>query len=251
MISRKKSRLVLSIVFSGLLSIMCTSSYAGRSVRSDASDSAFDTLGGFWGEDTEQFAVSGIEGRTEFKLNFGNAAGARFYTFCMSEDGFLRFVTTDTCDPLLYALPPAGNYIAVFATDLDTSSGFGSLARTRGFVDFKEPHKLPQAVPAMRFWWNGILLADDATFTTFSVQIVLLDRSGGTNKGDFDIELNYGNNLDDTVPPPGTESNPNANGFQGLSLGPHLRGPTSGPFVTDGIPVRFCFRGGKLRATCN
>ena len=49
MISRKKLRLVLSVVSTGLLSIVCASSQAGRSVRSDASDDAFEFLGGFWG----------------------------------------------------------------------------------------------------------------------------------------------------------------------------------------------------------
>ena len=50
MISRKKLRLVLSVVSTGLLSIVCASSQAGRSVRSDSSDNAFESLGGFWGE---------------------------------------------------------------------------------------------------------------------------------------------------------------------------------------------------------
>ena len=103
----------------------------------------------------------------------------------------------------------------------------------------------------MRFWWNGVTLAGDAT--AFDVQIALIDRSNGTNNGNFDIELNYGDggNLipDDQVPPV-----PNADGFQGFVLGPNSSGPTFGPFgpfETDGSPIRFCFRGGKLRATCN
>jgi len=249
MFSRKKSRLVVSVVSSGLLSLVCASSHAGRSVRSDASDSAFDSQGGFWGTDTEQFGVPGFfAGRTEFKLNLGNSAGARYYTVCMSEDGFLKLVGGDTCADADYALPPTGNYIAVFATDLDsTAAGFGSLIRTRGFVDTKSTYRLPQAVPAMRFWWSAVTLDDDPNLLTFDVQIVLLDRSKGTNNGDFDIEFNYGNG--EQIPPVGTEANPNAAGFRGFKLGPNSRGPTAGPFGpfdTAGAPIRFCFRAGKL-----
>lgn len=251
MFSHTRIKLVSSVVSLALLSIVCTSSDAGRAVRSDSGDSAFDTLGGFWGDGpngTEQsdFGVPGVEGRTQFRLNLGNAAGPRIYTFCMSEEGFLRLVTSDTCDPTDYALPPAGNYIAVFATDLDSNTG-GGLTRTRGFVDFKDPHKLPQAVPAMRFWWNGVSLP---TGEPINVQIVLLDRSEGNSPGDFDIELNYGDGGPDSTPPAGVSSA----GFQGFKLGPHSRGPTFGPFGpfdTNGTPIFFCFRGGHLRATCH
>ena len=39
----------------------------------------------------------------------------------MSEDGFLKLARQhDTCADADYALPPTGNYIAVFATDLDS-----------------------------------------------------------------------------------------------------------------------------------
>jgi len=249
MFSRKKVRLVVSVVSSGLLSLVCASSHAGRSVRSDASDSAFEFLGGFWGTDAQQFGGPGfVAGRTEFKLNLGNSAGARYYTVCMSEDGFLKLVGGDTCADADYALPPTGNYIAVFATDLDsTAAGFGSLIRTRGFVDTKSTYRLPQAVPAMRFWWSAVTLDDDPNLLTFDVQIVLLDRSKGTNNGDFDIEFNYGNG--EQIPPVGTEANPNAAGFRGFKLGPNSRGPTAGPFGpfdTAGAPIRFCFRAGKL-----
>ena len=249
MFSRKKVRLVVSVVSSSLLSLVCASSHAGRFVRSDASDSAFEFLGGFWGTDTEQFGGPGFfAGRTEFKLNLGNSAGARYYTVCMSEDGFLKLVGGDTCADADYALPPTGNYIAVFATDLDsTAAGFGSLIRTRGFVDTKSTYRLPQAVPAMRFWWSAVTLADDPGVLTFDVQIVLIDRSKGTNNGDFDIEFNYGNG--EQIPPVGTEANPNAAGFRGFKLGPNSRGPTAGPFGpfdTAGAPIRFCFRAGKL-----
>jgi len=251
MFSGKKSRLVVSVLSSGLLSLVCTSSHAGRSVRSDASDSAFENLGGFWGSDTQEFGATGSEGRTPFKLNLGNASGARFYTVCFSEDGFLKLVGSDTCADTDYALPPTGNYIAVFATDLDSNSGF--LFRTRGFVDTKlhVPHRLFQAVPAMRFWWSGVTLAGDGN--AFDVQIVLLDRSKGTNNGDFDIEFNYGNGSGEPVPPVAAQGNTNAAGFRGFKLGPTTRGPTPGPFGpfdTDGAPIRFCFRAGKL-ATCN
>jgi hypothetical protein len=88
MFSWKKSRLVVSVLSSGVLSLVCATSHAGRSVRSDASDNAFEFLGGFWGTDAQQFGGPGFAGRTEFKLNLGNASGARFYTVCMSEDGF-------------------------------------------------------------------------------------------------------------------------------------------------------------------
>lgn len=254
MISRNKLKLVLSVVSVGLLSIVSASSHAGRSVRTDASDGAFEFLGGFWGSDNTLFGSPGFEIRTQFKLNFGNAAGARYYTVCMSEDGFLRFVGTTTCADADFSLPTTGNYIAVFATDLAfDSSGFGSQVYTRGFVDLKAPYKLPQVVPAMRFWWNGVILADDTGLNQFDVQIVLLDRSGGRNNGNFDIELNYGNG--DQVPPVGTETNPDAiNAFQGFTLGPNSSGPTIGPFGpfdTSGAPIRFCFRGGILRETCN
>ena len=103
----------------------------------------------------------------------------------------------------------------------------------------------------MRFWWSGVSLAGDPTVHTFDVQIVLIDRSNGTNNGNFDIEFNYGNGGD--VVPPWHRSNPNADGFQGFKLGPNSRGPTAGPFGpfdTNGAPIRFCFRGGA-RVTCN
>ena len=246
MISRKKQRLVLSVVSTGLLSMVCASSQAGRAVRSDSSDGAFDSLGGFWGEDA--FAdppFPGFDfGRTEFKLKINPNGEARFFTVCMSEDGFLRFIDSSTaCVDTDYALPPAGNYIAVFATDLDSSSGF--LRHTRGFVDFNPPSRLWQAAPAMRYWWNGVTLAGDTS--PFDVQIVLIDRSSGTNNGNFDIELNYGIG-GDIVPPV-----PNSDGFQGFKLGPSSKGPMFGPFgpfEQDGVPIRFCFRGGK-RVTCN
>jgi hypothetical protein len=252
--SRQKSRLVLCVISTGLLSIMSASSQAGRSVRSDSSDGAFEFLGGFWGTDNQQFGEPGFAGRTEFKLKINPSGDARFFTVCMSEEGFLKLIVSATCADSDYDLPPTGNYIAVFATELDsTSSGFGALNRTRGFVDISAPYRLSQAKPAMRFWWNGVTLAGD-TVNTFDVQVVLIDRSNGLNNGNFDLEVNYGSGGGDQVPPVGTESNPNANGFQGFKLGPNLRGPTFGPFGpfdTDGAPIRFCFRGGILRATCN
>ena len=250
MISRNKLKIVLSVVSVGLLSIVSANSHAGRSVRTDSSDGAFDFQGGFWGGDNTLFGTPGNEIRTQFKLNFGDARGSHYYTVCMSEDGFLKFVTTTTCTDADFSLPPTGNYIAVFATDLtfDTNN-FGSQIYTRGFVDPKAPYKLPQAVPAMRFWWNAVILADDTGLNQFEIQIVLLDRSGDTNNGNFDIELNYGNG--DQVPFPGTEANPDAiNAFQGFKLGPNSSGPTIGPFGpfdSSGAPIRFCFRGGNRK----
>jgi hypothetical protein len=235
-----------------MLGLVCASSYAGRSVRSDASDGAFEFLGGFWGDNVQNFGVTGVTaGRTQFKLNFGNSSGARYYTVCMSEDGFLRFITGTTCSETDFALPPVKPYIAVFATDLDSAAtGFGGLIYTRGFVDTKTPYRLPEAVPAQRFWWNAVVLAGDSGLNSFDVQVVLLDRSKGTNNGDFDIEFNYGNG--EQIPPVGTESNPNAAGFQGFKLGPNGRGPVTGPFGpfdTSGAPIRFCFRNGA-RTSC-
>jgi hypothetical protein len=247
MTTRRVSRLALSILSTGLLSLAFTTSNAGRSVRSDASDGAFEFLGGFWGTDVDQFGGPGVGVRTEFKLNFGS--GAKYYTACMSEDGFLKFVTATTCASTDYALPPSGNYAAAYATDLAFDSGFASLSHTRGFVDFKTPYKWPQALPAMRFWWKGVNLVGD--INTFDFQIVLLDRSSGTNNGNFDIEFNYGNG--DQVPPAGTESNPNFNGFRGLKLGPNSRAPVFapfGPFDIDGAPIRTCFREGA-KNSCN
>ncbi len=253
--SRQRSRLILCVLSTALLSAVSTSSHAGRSVRSDSSDGAFEFLGGFWGSDVEQFGEPGFAGRTEFKLKINPSGDARFFTVCMSEEGFLKLISSDntTCADSDYALPPTGNYIAVFATELDsTSAGFGSLRRTRGFVDFSAPYRLWQADPAMRFWWNGVTLAGD-TVNTFDVQVVLIDRSNGKNNGNFDIELNYGSG-GDQVPPAGTESDPNANGFQGFKLGPNTNGPTFGPFGpfdSNGAPIRYCFRDGNLRASCN
>ncbi len=250
MISRKKVRLVISVVSSGMLGLVCAASHAGRSVRSDSSDGAFEFLGGFWGTDSESSAVDGFTaGRTQFKLNF-NSSGARYYTVCMSKNGFVRLIPGDVCGDENFALPPQRPYIAVFATDLDVTSS-GRLAATRGFVDTKTPYRLPEAAPAQRFWWNGVSLTGDFGANQFDVQIVLIDRSKGTNNGDFDIEFNYGIG-GDTVPPPGTESNPNAAGFQGFGLGPSSRGPVAGPFGpfdTNGAAIRFCFRNGA-RTSC-
>jgi hypothetical protein len=251
MFSRKKVRLVVSFASVGFLTLVSATSDAGRSVRSDASDGAFNFLGGFWGDNAQQFGAPGFGARSEFKLNLGNAAGARYYRICMSEDGFIKLSAASSCVDTDYALPPTGNYIAVFATDLDsTSAGFGSLIRTRGFVDTRTTYRLPEAAPAMRFWWNAVTLAGDGTLSTFDVQIVLIDRSKGSNNGDFDLEFNYGNG--EQIPPVGTEANPNANGFQGFKLGPNSRTPRFGPFGPfdqDGSPIRFCFRGGT-RTSC-
>ena len=247
--SRKKTRIVLSVISTGLLSIVCASSQAGRSVRSDASDGAFESLGGFWGSDIEQFGDAGFAaGKTEFKLKIRPSGDARFFNVCMGE-GFVKLNAADKpCAVSDFTRPPTGNYIAVFATDLD--GGSGRLIRTRGFVDQNppKPFRLWQTHPAMRFWWNGVTLAGDSTFTPFDVQIVLVDRSNGTNNGNFDIELNYGSGSEQVPPVPNTD------GFQGFVLGPNTSGPTFGPFGpfdTDGAPIRFCFRDGKLRATCN
>jgi hypothetical protein len=252
MTTRKKVRLVISAVSMGMLGLVCATSNAGRSVRSDASDGAFDFLGGFWGDNQQDAGVAGVTaGRTQFKLKF-NSSDARYYTVCMSEDGFIRFIRDEVCSDSDFALPPTRPYIAVFATDLDSSFSFGGLTRARGFVDTATPYRLPEAVPAQRFWWSGISLAGDGGANPFDVQIVLLDRSKGKNNGDFDIEFNYGSGGGDTVPPAGTESNPNAAGFQGFRLGPNNRGPIAGPFGpfdTDGAPIRFCFRNGE-RTSC-
>jgi hypothetical protein len=259
--SQTRSRLVFCALMTGLMSMQSASGAAGRSVRSDSSDSAFDFQGGFWGTDNQQFGPPGFDaGPTDFKLRLNPAETAHFFRVCMSEDGFLKLIgMSATCANTDYALPQTKAYIAVFATDLDSlSTGFGSLIRTRGFVDSKAsqtstpPYKLWQTDPATRFWWNGVTLAGDSS-NGFDVQIVLIDRSNGTNNGDFDIEFNYGNGFDQ-VPPLGTESNPNANGFRGFKLGPNSRGPTFGPFGpfdANGTPIRFCFRGGSLQTTCN
>jgi hypothetical protein len=91
------------------------------------------------------------------------------------------------------------------------------------------------------------VLAGDATFRVTNNQIVLIDRSKGTANGDFNVEINSGNR-GNVVPPA-----PNADGFQGLKIGLAARGPVFGPFGpfdTHGAPIRFCFRGGNLRASC-
>ena len=62
--SWKKFRLILSVVSTGVLSIVSANSEAGRSVRSDSSDGAFESLGGFWGEDIEQTRGPGLRRRT-------------------------------------------------------------------------------------------------------------------------------------------------------------------------------------------
>ena len=255
-----RAGLVLCALMTGVLSMQSASAAAGRSVRSDSSDSAFDFLGGFWGTDNQQFGPPGFDaGPTDFKLRISPSQSARFFRVCMSEDGFIKLIgVSASCANADYALPQTNAYIAVFATDLDSlSTGFGSLVRTRGFVDQFPSNSLPQyklwqAKPAMRFWWSGVTLAGDSV-NGFDVQIVLIDRSNGTNNGNFDLEFNYGIGSDQ-VPPVGTESNPNANGFRGFRLGPNARGPKLGPFGpfdTDGDPIRFCFRCGSLQATCN
>jgi hypothetical protein len=247
MLSQKTRRLALSIVSAGLL-IVCSSSDAGRSVRTDSSDTAFESQGGFWGDDGTFF--EDFASRTEFKLNFGTAAGARFWTVCTSIKGYIRFVTSDTCD---YSFPPGagGNYIAVYATPDLTLASFGNLTRTRGFVDFNiPPARLAQAVPAMRYWWNPVrLVSDTGEVSPFHVQIVLLDRSEGNAVGDFDIELNYGTNLGDVVPADGSLAH--TPGFRGFKLGPNSGGPISEPFLNDGVPIYICFRGGKVKASCH
>lgn len=242
--SRSRVRLAVCAVSAAMLCALSAPSHAGRSVRSDSGDGAFEFLGGFWGTDNQQFGPGVEAGQTPFKLKFRPKGGAHYYKVCMSE-GFVTLIATDaSCADADYARPPAGNYIAAFAADQE--DGSGSFIATRGFVDVKPPFRMGQAAPAMRFWWNGVTLAGD--FNTFDVQILLIDRSKGRNNGDFDIEMNYGTGGGDQVPPI-----PSADGFQGLALGPFTRGPVFGPFGpfdTDGAPIRFCFRDGRLRASC-
>ena len=187
--ARQKSRLIVCVLSTAVLSVVSAASHAGRSVRSDASDAAFQFLGGLWGTDIDQFGGPSFDaGRTDFKLKINPGGNARFFNVCMGE-GFVKLIATDqTCAAADLTRPPTGNYIAVFATDLDDSSG--RYVRTRGFVDTISPYRLWQAKPAMRFWWNGVSLAGD--FNGFDVQIALIDRSNGTNNGNFDIEMNYG-----------------------------------------------------------
>jgi hypothetical protein len=229
----------------GLLGLVSADSHAARSVRADSSDSAFDSLGGFWGSDNFQFGGPGFAtGRTDFKLKINPNGNARFFNVCMGE-GFLRLIGSDlACTASDFTGPPTSSYVAVFATDFDDASG--SWIRTRGFVDTVSPYRLGQAAPATRFWWSGVTLAGDGTFTPFDVQVVLIDRSKGTNNGDFDIEMNYGQGGGESIPPV-----PNSDGFQGIVLGPNHKGPLFGPFGpsdSNGAPIRFCFRGGKLRS---
>ena len=171
---------------------MCASSQAGRSVRSDSSDGAFEFLGGFWGDDTEQFGTLGFDvGRTEFKLNINPDGSARFFTVCMSEDGFLKLISSDTtCADSDYAL----------STDWELHCGVcdrlgqhlpvssGPHARIRGL------HGAVQVVAGRSC--DAVLVerghARRRYQLPFDVQIVLIDRSNGTNNGNFDIELNYG-----------------------------------------------------------
>ena len=106
MISRKKLRLILSVVSTGLLSIVCASSQAGRSVRSDASDDAFEFLGGFWGTNNQQFGDPGFAaGRTEFKLRINPSDDARFFMVCMSEEGFLKLISAAAPRALTPTMP--------------------------------------------------------------------------------------------------------------------------------------------------
>ena len=157
----------------GLLSIVCVSSQAARSVRSDSSDGNFDFAGAFWGTNNRPgdfpFQGPGLDaGTTDFKLRINPAEAPHFFRVCMSEEGFLKLIGMSApCANTDYALPPTGGYIAVFATDLDSISGSGlaGLIYTRGFVDLNAPYKLWQANPATRFWWNGVTLAGDAEHT--------------------------------------------------------------------------------------
>lgn len=248
MTTHHRSKWAVCAVAAGVMATVSATSHAGRAIRADASDGAFEFLGGFWGDDNRQFGGPSFDvGKTEFKLRLNPNHPARYYNVCMGE-GFIKLIAVNAaCAAGDFASPPTANYIAVFAADFDDLNG--SFIRTRGFVDPKpNPYRLGQAIPAMRFWWNGVTLASDATLTPFDVQVVLLDRSNGSNNGNFDIEFNYGQGGGDAVPPI-----PSAEGFQGFSFGPNRSGPTFGPFGpfdTNGAPIRFCFRGGKKRA-CN
>ena len=62
--SWKKFRLILSVVSTGVLSIVSANSEAGRAVRSDSGDIAFESLGGFWGDDFQQNRGPGLRCRT-------------------------------------------------------------------------------------------------------------------------------------------------------------------------------------------
>ena len=69
MFSWKKVRLVFTFASVGLLSLLSAPTEAGRSVRSDSSDTAFEALGGFWGDTLYQserrlrryYATHGLE----------------------------------------------------------------------------------------------------------------------------------------------------------------------------------------------
>src|SRR5688572_14488611 len=97
--SQTRSKLVLCALMTGLLSTQSASGAAGRSVRSDSSDSAFDFLGGFWGTDNQQFGPPGFDaGPSDFKLRWSPSQPAHFVRICMSEDGFLKLIAKSaTC----------------------------------------------------------------------------------------------------------------------------------------------------------
>ena len=121
--------------------------------------------------------------------------------------------------------------------------------RTRGFVD--QPVRRTgcgRRILPCGSGGAGVTLAGDLSRTRFDVQIVLIDRSNGTNNGNFDIEFNYGNGSDQ-IPPVGTESNPNANGFQGFKLGPNSAVRRSGRLVLS-TPTAIRFASASAAASC-
>jgi hypothetical protein len=219
---RQSSRLPTLALVAGLLAASAQSAFAAR-VLVDFDGDAFATSGEIFLSGDTQFGTG--RGAVPFQLNFGS--GAASYDFCFAADGFVQFVATGgAC-----SATPTGDYIAPFLADLTVG---GNTLWSTGLVDSTAPFVVAEATPALRFIWD----ATDSLGNSVLAGLVLLDQGAGN----FDLKLEYGNDLFGIDGAPDT-------GKQGLSLGTNVLALTSGPFATA-TDYRFSFIDGTCTSGC-
>lgn len=220
----------------GLLALG-TAAQAGRGIRVDIGDGAFDLRGEAWNESTAQEAYTSdpfIQITLPFGINFSGEAGRPLHTSAFQGPSWVTYGPgCPGSDPFscgnFASLHPwlASNYITY---KLTTKSGFVDRE-----ADANGQFSIDDALPAVQFRWFDI----GPGSRLFDYQVILFDVSDLTGvDGDFDVELNFEYSNDAPLPP----------GYQNLDMGPesqHLETTDPAKRFTN-----FCFRSGALNFDC-
>jgi hypothetical protein len=141
-------------------------------------------------------------GNVGFDLHLGSGADSVVDSvYCANEDGVIWFTTAGaSCGD-----SPVGQIFSVLGADWVTDPSAdapapGAMSVTPGFVDRQADvdssgnliWNPADAVPALRFLWNHVLLAGDASLTEYSFEALFYDAGGGN----FDVEFLYGDSGD-------------------------------------------------------